>query len=174
MTARRAIFMDRDGTVIEDQHYAKDPEAVMLVSGAGTVLSRLQSHGFALSIISNQSGVGRGLITDRDVMAVHARMQALLEEFDVGIDSYRYCLHAPDAGCECRKPKLKMVQESASELGVDLGLSYFIGDKVSDVETGRGAGCTSIYLSHGNSALETGADHVVSQWSEIGELILKP
>src|SRR4051812_47256811 len=100
----RAIFLDRDGTLIEDPGYLREPELVRLLPGAASALQRLRGHGWKLVLISNQSGVGRGLIAPAELRAVHARLCALLAEADVQLDGSYYCEHAPEERCTCRKP----------------------------------------------------------------------
>lgn len=144
---RRAVFLDRDGTVIHDLDYPRDPDQVRLVPGAAAALARLRDAGFALVLVSNQSGVGRGLITPREAELVHERVVALLAERDVRLDGAYYCPHAPDAGCGCRKPAPGMILEAAERLGIDVSGSYVVGDKPSDVRAGQRAGCRTVQLT---------------------------
>ncbi|MGL4550917.1 MAG: HAD-IIIA family hydrolase [Gemmataceae bacterium] len=144
LTARRAIFLDRDGTLIDDPGYPKDPERVRLLPGAADALTAFREAGYALVVISNQAGVGRGLITPEQAKAVHERFVALFAERGLAFDDVRYCFHAPDDRCGCRKPSPLMLQESAAGLGIDLGRSFMIGDKESDVEAGVNAGCAGL------------------------------
>jgi histidinol-phosphate phosphatase family protein len=143
---RPAVFLDRDGTVMEDVGYPRDPDAVRLLPGAAAALRELHEAGFALVIVSNQSGLARGIITAEQARAVHERFVALLAAEAVAIDAYRYCPHGPDAGCACRKPAPGMLLDAARELGVDLTRSVMIGDRASDLEAGRAAGCPTTIL----------------------------
>ena len=136
----RALFLDRDGTLIVDVGYPRDPALVEALPGALDVLRELQQR-FKLIIISNQSGIGRGLITEAEAAAVHARVVEQFAAEGVTFTAAYYCPHAPDAGCRCRKPAPGLLEDAAREHGVDLATSIMIGDKPSDVEAGRAAGC---------------------------------
>jgi D-glycero-D-manno-heptose 1,7-bisphosphate phosphatase len=137
----RAVFFDRDGTVIEELRYARDPAQVRLRQGIAASMAEARRRGYALVVISNQSGVGRGILKPDDVVATHARMVELLAAAGVWLDASYYCLHHPDAGCACRKPGIAMLVRASVELGLRLSESLMIGDKESDLEAGRRAGC---------------------------------
>lgn len=138
--ARRALLIDRDGTLIVDAHYPRDPAQVAPLPGALDALRALQAD-FALVIVSNQSGIGRGLITRDEARAVHARVVELFGQAGVAFAGAYYCPHAPGAGCACRKPAPGLLLDAARELGLDLAASVMLGDKPSDVAAGRAAGC---------------------------------
>lgn len=140
--ARRALLLDRDGTLIVDVGYPRDPALVELMPGVGPALAELQSD-WALVVISNQSGQARGLITDAEAKAVHDRFVALFETQGVRFAGAYYCPHAPDAGCRCRKPAPGLLLDAARELDLDLSRSIMIGDKPSDLEAGLSAGCSA-------------------------------
>lgn len=140
MTARRALFIDRDGTLIVDVGYPRDSALVEPLPGAFDALHELQ-HGYALVIVSNQSGIGRGLITEAEARAVHDRVIELFARAGVGFAGAYYCPHPPDAGCPCRKPAPGLLLDGARELGLDLASSVIVGDKASDIAAGRAAGC---------------------------------
>jgi D-glycero-D-manno-heptose 1,7-bisphosphate phosphatase len=165
-----AIFFDRDGTLIEDVGYPRDPARVRLLDGAAEALAQLGRAGFRLVVVSNQSGIGRGLITAEEARTVHERFVAELEHRGVHLDGARYCPHAPDAGCECRKPAPGLLLAAADELGLDLEASFMIGDKAADVEAGRRAGCRTILLAPDGSASDggspDGADHLARSWTD--------
>ncbi len=170
---RTGVFLDRDGTLMEDVGYPRDPEQVRLLPGVPDALRQLQQAGARLIIVSNQSGIGRGLITPDQAKAVHERLIQQLEGHDVIIDASRYCPHAPGERCACRKPSPVMLQLAASGLGIELGASYMIGDKESDVEAGRRAGCRTVLLSLGSdTGVTTSADHVARDLSEACGLLL--
>ncbi len=171
--SNRAIFLDRDGTVIHDLNYPRDPDRVRLVAGVGEALARLRDHGFFLVIVSTQSGVGRGLITSTDVRAVHERMVELLTPFGVFFDASEYCLHAPWEECACRKPSPLMLERAAEQLQIDLRKSFMVGDRGVDVETGRNAGCRTILIHAGkNPSSSSAADLVAPTWEEAVRYIL--
>lgn len=135
MTLRPAVFCDRDGTIIAERDYLSDPAGVELIPGAADGLRTLHEAGFALVIVTNQSGIARGLYTDADYTAVAARVEEVLARDGVRIDSVQYCPHHPDitGPCPCRKPDIGMYSTAAEELGIDLRASYYIGDKLTDV-----------------------------------------
>lgn len=135
----RALFLDRDGTLIVDTGYPRDPALVSPLPGALEALRELQTT-FSLVIISNQSGVGRGLITKDEAAAVHARTVELFAAGGVRFAGAYYCFHAPEAKCRCRKPAPGLILDAQAELGLDLATSWMIGDRESDLEAGRAAG----------------------------------
>lgn len=146
MMKRPAIFLDRDGTLIEDLHYPKDPEKVKWVSGAPQALKELQNLGFLLFVVSNQSGVGRGIITDSEFRSVHERVCKLLKESGIEILEFAYCFHKPEDLCKCRKPETKLILDLAKTHSIDLSRSYTVGDKWSDVLLGVRVGANGILL----------------------------
>ncbi|HEY7422627.1 MAG TPA: HAD family hydrolase [Gemmataceae bacterium] len=140
-TGRRAIFLDRDGTVIRDPVYPRNPATVELLPGAAEGLTALKQDGYLLVVVSNQSGIGRGLVTPEEARQVHERFVSLLAESGVALDAAEYCFHTPERGCLCRKPKPGLLLRAADCLGIDLGRSWMVGDKESDAETAVRAGC---------------------------------
>ena len=137
---KRAVFLDRDGTLIVDVGYPNDPDAVVLLPGAIDALRSIPAD-VALVIVSNQSGLARGLITPAQAAAVEARVDALFAAAGVRFAGAYHCPHGPDDGCACRKPAPGMLLQAARELDLDLSRSIVVGDKPSDVEAGRNAGC---------------------------------
>lgn len=137
--SRRALFLDRDGTLIVDTGYPRDPALVEVLPGAIDALRVLQAS-WTLVIISNQSGIGRGLIARAQADAVHARVVELFAQGGVTFAGAYYCPHAPDDRCRCRKPAPGLILDAARELGLDVAASVMIGDKPSDLEAGRAAG----------------------------------
>lgn len=140
---RPALFLDRDGTLIVDVGYPRDPALVELVPGAAEALRELQRD-HALVVISNQSGLARGIISEAEAAAVHERFVALFADAGVTFAGCYYCPHGPDNGCRCRKPAPGLIEDAARELGLDVACSVMIGDKESDLEAGRAAGCASV------------------------------
>jgi D-glycero-D-manno-heptose 1,7-bisphosphate phosphatase len=165
---RPTVFLDRDGTLIEDVGYPREPGQVRLLPACAQALSSLKQQGFALVVVSNQSGVGRGLITAEEAAGVHRRFADLLAEQGVVVDAVYYCPHAPEEGCLCRKPSPTLLLRAAQELELDLPRSFMVGDKSSDVEAGRRAGCRTVLFSRGTHVADcdTGPDRVVSDWDE--------
>ena len=138
-----ALFLDRDGTLIVDTGYPRDPAIVEVLPGAIEALRELGQR-YPLVIISSQSGVARGLITEDEARAVHERVIELFADGGVTFAGAYYCKHLPDAGCPCRKPAPGLFHDAARELGIDLSASIMIGDKASDVEAGDAAGCETV------------------------------
>lgn len=132
---RPAVFVDRDGTIIAEKSYLADPARVELIPGSAEALRRLRDAGFALVVVTNQSGIARGLYGEEDYAAVAARLDEILAEYGAVPDETRYCPHHPDVTgpCDCRKPDTGMHRRAAERLGLDPARSYFVGDKVSDV-----------------------------------------
>jgi D-glycero-D-manno-heptose 1,7-bisphosphate phosphatase len=159
---RRAVFLDRDGTLIDDVGYLSDPERIVLVDGAAQGLRALQELGYVLVLVSNQSGIARGLISQEQADAVHERFEAALAAEGIVFDAVHYCPHGPDDGCACRKPLPGLILGAAAELGIDLEGSFMVGDNAVDVEAGRRAGCTTIQLGGGG-----GADFSAGTWAEV-------
>ena len=146
---KRAVFLDRDGVLIEDRGYMRDPNDVHLIAGAADALGRLAAEGWLLIVISNQSGVGRGLISVPEMEAVQARFLELFRGEGVEFTATYICPHAPDAGCECRKPSPYLLRKAAEEHGIDLAESWMIGDKESDMGAGAAAGCRTVLFQGG-------------------------
>jgi len=143
---RPALFVDRDGTIIRDVGYPRDPALVEPLAGAAPALRRARELGYAIVIVSNQSGVARGLIRPEEARAVQDRVAEVFAAEGVVFDGVFFCLHGPDDGCACRKPRPGMLLEAARELGLDLGASLMIGDKPADLEAGRAAGTAAIAI----------------------------
>lgn len=141
------IFLDRDGTLNEDLGYLKSAADLKLLPGVATGLARLKTSGARLVVVTNQSGIGRGFFTLKDLEAVHARLQGLLEQADAALDAIYFCPHHPDDGCHCRKPDRGMVDRAVVELQLDLGRSYLIGDHLRDIQLARTVGAKAILIT---------------------------
>ena len=157
--ARRAIFLDKDGTLIENVPYNVDPARIALTRGAGEALRRLGDAGYILIVVSNQPGVAQGRFGGQALDAVEARLRSLLAENGVVLAGCYWCPHAPsgrgafEEGCDCRKPAPGLVLRAARRHGVDLAQSWLIGDILDDIEAGCRAGCRTILLDNGNETL---------------------
>lgn len=163
----RALFLDRDGTLIEDVGYPSDPEQVRLLPGVADALRYLQQRGLVLVVVSNQSGIGRGRITQEQADAVHARFLNCLHQAGVTLMAAYYCPHAPEEGCRCRKPSPGMLQQAANDWGIALEQSFLVGDKLSDIEAGQRVGCFSLLLSpEGPVSFATERSRSVASWRE--------
>lgn len=147
MKKKAAVFLDRDGTINIDTGYVGAVEDFEFIDGVKEALHQLKKEDFLTVLISNQSGVGRGYFAAEAVDAVHDFMQRELEKAGVELDAIYYCPHNPSDPCDCRKPSPAMVFEACEKYNIDPFLSYFVGDKESDVLAGKNAGCKSILLS---------------------------
>jgi D-glycero-D-manno-heptose 1,7-bisphosphate phosphatase len=132
---RAAAFLDRDGTLIEDRHYLRDPADMRLLPGAAGAVRRLNGAGIAAVVVTNQSGIARGLLTEADYAATVERLDALLREAGARLDAHYHCPHLPElsGACDCRKPGALLYRRAADELELDLSRSWWIGDRVRDV-----------------------------------------
>ena len=153
----KAVFLDRDGTLNFDPGYIGEPKDLVLFSDTGKVLSSLKNnYQFKLIVISNQSGIARGLISEEQVISVNNELNKKLAEFNVKIDAFYYCQFHPDfsskVNCVCRKPSPKMILDASSDFNIDLSKSYFIGDSVSDILAGLDAGVKTVLVKTGNGA----------------------
>jgi D-glycero-D-manno-heptose 1,7-bisphosphate phosphatase len=144
-TINKAVFLDRDGTIIKDCHYLKDPELVELLPHAGENLRRLKEHCFLLVMVSNQSGIARGFFSVPELQAVEKRLIDLLKEHGIILDGIYNCLHGPEDNCKCRKPAIGMALQAADELHINLNESYMVGDKESDIQFGKNFGAKASF-----------------------------
>lgn len=144
---RPAILLDRDGTLIVDTGYLSNAADVRLLPGAAEALRRLRAMGYALVVVSNQSGVGRGLTSAPEAAAVDQRFRELFSAAGIEFDAVYYCPHPPDAGCDCRKPEPGLLLAAQQELGLDLGASFMAGDRLADVAAGRNAGARGVLVT---------------------------
>ena len=153
---RRAVFLDKDGTLVQNVPYNVEPEHIRLMPGVGEGLRLLHAAGYMLIVITNQSGVARGYFSEQELEAVEARLRKLLANFDVPLAGFYYCPHHPDGAepayttaCECRKPAPGLLVQAAREHGIDCSQSWLIGDILNDIEAGRRAGCKTILVDTG-------------------------
>lgn len=180
---RRAVFLDRDGTIIEQVHHLRDPAEVRLLSGAGEALRALRKNGYAVVVVTNQSVVGRGLLSENGLAVVHAELCRQLADHGVQLDGYYYCPIAPtgddrfEIAHPDRKPAPGMLLRAARELDLKLGASWMVGDALTDVLAGRNAGCTATILvrtGYGatQSAEHPAIDYVADDLAAAAKLIL--
>lgn len=146
------VFLDRDGTLIVEKHYLRHAADVCLESGVVQGLATLQRHGHALVVLSNQSGISRGMFAESEAWLVNERVAALLRAHGIEVLAWYICPHAPEADCDCRKPRAGMARNASQELNLELSGSYVIGDKRSDVELADAIGATGILLTTGQGA----------------------
>lgn len=143
------VFIDRDGTLIVENHYLRDPAQVCLEKDVVPGLLMLRRLGHALIVLSNQSGIGRGMFTIADAQRVNARVEGLLRESGIDILGWYLCPHAPEAMCACRKPSPGMALEASQDWNLELAGSYVIGDKRTDLELADAIGATGILVTTG-------------------------
>jgi D-glycero-D-manno-heptose 1,7-bisphosphate phosphatase len=153
----RAVFLDKDGTLVENIPYNVDPSQIRLTSGAAEGLRLLHSAGYLLIVISNQSGVARGYFQEDALAAIHQRLNELLGMIDVPLAGFYCCPHHPEGttaayavSCSCRKPAPGLILQAARDQDLDLVRSWMVGDILDDVEAGRRAGCSTILIDNGN------------------------
>lgn len=164
MTAqRRGVFLDRDGTINEEIDFLRTPDDLRLIPGAGAAIRSLNERHLVTCVISNQSGVARGFLTEADLLPIHERLEQELGRDNARLDRIYYCPHHPTEGrppyniaCECRKPKTGMLRKGAEEFGFDLKRSFVVGDRIVDVQAGQAVGATTILVltGYGKTAAE--------------------
>jgi D-glycero-D-manno-heptose 1,7-bisphosphate phosphatase len=177
LVSRRFVLLDRDGTINEEIGYVLRPDELRLIPGAGEALRELRGLGLGLVVLTNQSPIGRGMLTVAELEEIHARLGELLAAMGVRLDGIEFCPHRPDEGCSCRKPGTLMVERAAGALGFDPGEAWLVGDHRSDLRLGRAVGARTILVrtGHGEEELERGAgedaDHVVADLREAAAII---
>jgi D-glycero-D-manno-heptose 1,7-bisphosphate phosphatase len=179
--SHKAVFVDRDGTLIEDPGYLGDPALVRLLPGVPDAIRALCSAGYKVVAVTNQSGVARGFFTEQTVRQIHTELQRQLAEQGVSLGGFYYCPYHPEGVVEgysresdLRKPSPGMLLLAASELNIDLSQSWMVGDGDRDVEAGRRAGCRTIRIRHDGSgaAPASESDAVVKDLAQAVEVIL--
>jgi D-glycero-D-manno-heptose 1,7-bisphosphate phosphatase len=158
----RAVFLDRDGTLVHPRHYPSRPEELILFGGIGPELCALQEAGFRLVVITNQSGLALGYFTEHELRRMHEHVATELARLGVHLDGIYHCPHHPEGvvaglavACNCRKPRPGLLLRAAAELHLDLHRSWFLGDILDDVEAGTRAGCRTVLVDVGTEAPPT-------------------
>ncbi len=153
MNDRRAVFLDRDGVLIEDVGYLSGPEQMEVLPGVAEALKALRRAGFLLIVATNQSAIARGWLTERELRRIHRRLQQKLRRQGVELDGIYWCPHLPNGSveayareCDCRKPRPGLLEVAAREHGINLASSYMVGDSPRDAEAGKRAGCYAILV----------------------------
>ena len=155
-THQPAIFLDRDGVIVENRaDYIKSIAEVQILPGALAALAQAAHLEARIVVVTNQSPVGRGLITEAGLQAINAHVHAAIVAAGGRIDGWYYCPHRPDAGCPCRKPKPGMLLDAAADLDIDLPASVMVGDAVSDILAGHAAGTQAILVGTGRGVSQT-------------------
>src|SRR5690242_10680357 len=155
---RRAVFLDRDGTIVEDPGFLHQPGKVRLLPGAGEAIHQLNRAGWLVITVSNQSGIARGLYDVADYQAVQRRLGELVAAHDAQLDGAYFCPHHPEftGPCECRKPGVKLFRDAEAALGVNLRRSYWVGDRVSDVAPAMALGGHGLLVETGRGGMQAG------------------
>ena len=138
---KKAIFLDRDGTINVEVDYLHETDKLEFIDGTIEALALLKKHGYKLIVISNQSGIGRGYFGARDVERLHEYMNRVLQKHNAAIDAFYYCPHVEQDRCACRKPRTGLIDRAVAEWDIDLSCSYMVGDREKDVLTAVNAGC---------------------------------
>lgn len=161
---RRAVFLDRDGTLLEDPGYLNDPDQVRLLPGAGEAAASLKRAGFLLIIVTNQSGIARGLITPAQYEAVAARTAELMAQAGGAPDAQYHCPHLPELSgpCGCRKPGLDLYRQAIERFGIDPAKSWWVGDRISDLSPATALDGSGIGLRAGSSMTKAEPGHPLS------------
>ncbi len=156
---RAGVFLDRDGVLMADVENLTRPEQIELIPGAAAAVRDLKQAGFPVVVITNQPVVARGWLSERDVSAIHERLQELLRPGGGEVTAFYVCPHHPNATlpeyrqeCLCRKPAPGMLLQAAGDLALDLPRSYLVGDRITDILAGRAAGCTTVLVESGRHA----------------------
>ena len=145
---RKAVFLDRDGVInrLLEGDYVKDWSEFSFLPGAVRAIRMIRELGFLVVVVTNQQGIGRGLMTEADLHGIHRRLLLEMEREGAAVDAIYYCPHTAESACLCRKPETGMFLQAAGELNLGLDLSYMVGDSASDVEAARRAGCRPVFI----------------------------
>jgi D-glycero-D-manno-heptose 1,7-bisphosphate phosphatase len=154
---RRAIFLDRDGTINVEVGYIRRREDIRLIPGSGAAIRALNRAGWIVIVITNQSGVSRGYLPADELEAAHERLIGLVRDEGGVIDAVYVCPHHPDDGCDCRKPEPALIERAIDRFGIDPAASWMVGDKQSDIQLARNAGCRSALVLTGYGPATLGA-----------------
>ena len=173
--SKRAVFFDRDGTIVEDPGFLHEPDKVKLLPGAAAAIRRLNDAGYRVIIVTNQSGIARGRFTVADYEAVQQRLGALLTAQGARLDGAYFCPHHPQftGPCDCRKPGLKLFRDAQAAFDIDFAQSWWVGDRLSDVQPARLLGGHGVLVTTGDGNLHQGQARAggVTVVADIGEAV---
>ncbi|MEI6214489.1 MAG: D-glycero-beta-D-manno-heptose 1,7-bisphosphate 7-phosphatase [Desulfuromonadales bacterium] len=171
---KRAVFLDRDGTINVEKDYLYRSIDCEFIPGSIDAIRRFNNAGFLVVVVTNQSGVARGFYTEEDVETLHSYMAAELSRHRAHVDAWLYCPHHPSGRgsyslpCTCRKPLPGMLLEAARRFDIDLAASFMIGDKLADIDAGRAAGCKTLLVRTGyGTENETDCDPIVQVFNDL-------
>jgi len=175
---RKAVFLDRDDTIAKDVPYCSRVEDFEILPSVPEGIRLLNEHGFIVVVITNQSGIARGYFTEQTLSQIHEKLHRELGRWNAHVDAIYHCPHHPDDGCECRKPKPTLLLQAAKDMGIDLHLSYMVGDDVKDIDSGRSAGCKTVLVTTGPDrgsleGQEVSPDYVAHSLCEAAEWIVR-
>ena len=142
----RAVFLDRDGTIAKDVYYCSRPEDFELFPDTARAIKLLNTRGYKVIVVTNQSGVARGYFTKDVLEQIHSKMLCQLTELGARIDGIYYCPHHPDDNCKCRKPEPQMILRAAGDHDIDIKRSFIVGDKSQDIQLGHNVGCRTVLI----------------------------
>jgi D-glycero-D-manno-heptose 1,7-bisphosphate phosphatase len=152
--SRRFAILDRDGTINEEIGYVLHPAEMRLIPGAAAAIHRLREHGLGIVVVTNQSPIGRGLLTEQRLGDIHDRLRDLLADEGASLDAIEFCPHTPEDACACRKPGTEMVERAAWLLDFDPSEAFVVGDHAGDMRLGRALGARTILVLTGHGAEE--------------------
>jgi D-glycero-D-manno-heptose 1,7-bisphosphate phosphatase len=151
---RRFALLDRDGTINTEVDHLAEPDQLILLPGATAAIRRLRALGLGIVIVTNQAQIGRGQLPPEQLGRIHERLRAMLAEQGAAVDAIIHCPHAPEAGCECRKPRPGMAIEAAARFGFDPARAFVVGDHAGDMGMGRAIGATTLLVLTGHGERE--------------------
>lgn len=182
MVPRKAVFIDRDGVLIDEVNYLSHPRQLKLLRGSADAVRRLRAAGFKVVVVSNQSGVARGYFTLKRLREIHTALRAMLAKKGVRLDGLLFCPHHPDGtvarfarACACRKPQPGMLRQAAYRWKASMKESFMVGDTEADVAAGRRAGCRTVLVRTGHGSrkkVTTRPDAVAADLAAAADLIL--
>ena len=154
---KRAVFLDRDGTLINDPGYARDPSQVRLLPGVAAAVLQINQAGLLAIVVTNQSGIARGLLTQTDYLAIEDRVDSLLAAEGARLDGHYFCPHLPEISgpCDCRKPGTLLYRQAAERFSIELAASWWVGDRLRDIQPATAFGGRGILLTQSAEEEET-------------------
>ena len=176
------VFLDRDGTLNQDSGYITTPNALVLFPGVVGAIARLNQSGSRVVLITNQSGIARGLMTVDDLHMIHRKLEHELQEGGGWLDGIFFCSHHPDDACQCRKPNPGLIKQATQELGLNMSRSYFVGDKIIDMELAKVVGSIAVLVMtsgfsqdavHAMENNKVQVDFVASNFCEAADWIIQ-
>ncbi len=185
MNKNKAVFLDRDGTIVVHEPYLSSPDQLKLLPNVAEGIRLFKEHGYLIIVVTNQSGVARGFFNEEHLVLIHKKLLHMLKDAGIRIDDIYYCPHHTEGvveqyafDCDCRKPKPKMLLNAARQHNIDVTQSVMIGDSEVDMQAGKNAGCTTVLIRNGcpddtNSNSISGTDYVVRDLLEAARLFVR-